>query len=267
MLVVVHQKLVFGLGAVGIGLIVMACTQDAQRPDLPTTLGNTEPVTIVGADGTSHAALSTAGACEDVGTFTGSALSVKMASNVESATWSAVDRPQPARFTIFASGSASELSNKTVDLATGVNTNFATCSHCFIVAIGCTGSDCSKAAFFYPRSGTAVFTKVASAANQPFEGRLENADLVQVVIDSSSDKSSVVPKGACMHVQTLSFSGTTSSTATSSTSTSSTTSSGASSGGEARLPSSSTSTSGTGSSGGGNEGLGRYNKAGELIAN
>ncbi len=206
MLDLVHRKIAFGLGALGIVGLLIACTEDAQRPDLPATLGNPEPIEIVGSDGTSHAALSANGGCEDVGALTAEQLTVKfIETGLESTTFSATDRPQPAKLTILASGDAAQLAGTTVNLAEGRNTNFQTCSHCFVVAIGC-GADCSKAAFFYPRSGTATFTKVAGGTGGSFEGRLENAELEQVTVDATTQVSTKVAKGACMRVPLITFS-------------------------------------------------------------
>ena len=197
-------KLVFAFGVVGIGLM-MACTQDAQRPDLPATLGSSEPVEVVSADGTSSA-LTAAGGCQDVGAFVGDALSARViTTDLETTSWVSSDRPQPVKVTLLASGTAKELVDKSTDLGTGVNANFATCSHCFVVAIGCAGTDCSRAALFYPRAGTATFTSLSTGPDRTFQGHLDDVELVQVTVERATQTSTPVAKGACMKVSSLTF--------------------------------------------------------------
>ena len=236
-----------GIGALGFGLVALfsgACTEDATRPALPsTTIGNPQRAEVVGASGTTSASLTAAG-CEDVGSFANTAVAAQLVdTNLESTTWTASDRPQPARMTVLASGVAASLVGKTVALGTGDNANFETCTHCFVVAIGC-GADCSKAAFFYPRAGTATFTALSAATGGTFQGHLENADLEQVTLDTGTDHSTPVPNGSCMHVTSLDFKATvaksptggSSGTAATTSSSSSSSSGGTSSGAPASTP-------------------------------
>jgi hypothetical protein len=253
MIEVVHLKLFFGV-ALGAGILALgACTKDAERPDLPATLGNPSPVEVVGNDGVSHSSLQ---ACEDFGTLSGSSAAIRLiGTSLASASFSAADRPEATKLTILASGDPALLVGKSTAVGTGDNANFATCTHCFVVAIGCAGSDCSRAALFYPRSGSATFAAVATAAGQTFEGKLENAELVQVTIDTQTQQSTAVAGGACIKVPSLDFQGTatlasvppaggtsgssqatTSSTSTSSTSSSTTSGHGGSSSGGVATP-------------------------------
>lgn len=232
----VHFKSVLGIGLGAIGVVlVAACTQDAQRPDLPPVLGNPNPVEVTGTSGVAHSSLQS---CEDFGALSGTTASVRLIANaLQSASFNAENRPQTTRLTVLASGDPKVLAGTSAAVGAGDNANFATCTHCFVVAIGCTGSDCSRAALFYPRAGTAKFSTVASAAGETFGGTLENAELVQVTIDTQTQRSTPVAGGACIKVPTLDFRGTapaaagdpssglTSSSSSSSSSTSSTASS------------------------------------------
>lgn len=200
-----RRELVFGLGTIGIGLL-FACTQDAERPDLPAVFGRAEPVAVLGPDGTARAALGAS--CEAVGTFRNEQPTVSLFEDqTQRAFWFQADRPQPLRLTVLAAGDVGPLVGKTVDLGSGPNANYATCSHCFIVAIGCQGSDCSRAALFYPRSGSATFTSVANGPGGVFEGHLDQTELVQVTIDSASNTSTPVANGGCMRAEQVSFKG------------------------------------------------------------
>jgi len=206
MLEIVHLKLCFGVALGAVVIVLGACTKDAERPDLPATLGNPNPAEVTGKDGVSHSSLQS---CEDFGALSGSSAAIKLiGASLASASFNALDRPQATKLTILASGDPAQLVGKTTAVGTGGNANFATCTHCFVVAIGCAGSDCSRAALFYPRSGSATFAAVANAAGQTFEGTLENAELVQVTIDTQTQASTAVPGGACIKVPTLAFRGT-----------------------------------------------------------
>jgi hypothetical protein len=201
----VHLKLVFGVGVVAL-VALAACTRDAERPDLPAILGNPNPAEVTSTDGVSHSSLQS---CEDFGTLAGDAAAIKLiGATLSSASFNAVARPQTTKLTILASGDPTQLVGKSAPVGTGDNANFATCTHCFVVAIGCAGSDCSRAALFYPRSGSATFASVATAVGQTFEGTLENAELVQVTIDTQTQTSTPVAGGACIKVPTLTFRGT-----------------------------------------------------------
>lgn len=201
-----HFKIAFGVGLGAVIAILAACTQDAKRPDLPAVLGNPDPAEVTGPDGVSRSPLA---ACDDFGTLSGSSATIRLiGSSLQSASFNATDRPQTTKLTILASGDPAQLVGKNTAVGTGDNANFATCTHCFVVAIGCGGSDCSRAALFYPRSGSALFTSVASQTGQMFEGTLENAELVQVTIDTQTQRSTPVVGGACIKVSTLTFGGT-----------------------------------------------------------
>lgn len=206
MLDLVHLKLAFGVALGAVVVALGACTKDAERPDLPATLGNPNPAEVTGKDGVSHSSLES---CEDFGALSGSSAAIKLiGTTLASASFNALDRPQTTKLTIVASGDLAQLVGKSAPVGTGENGNFATCTHCFVVAIGCAGSDCSRAALFYPRSGSATFAAVATAAGQTFEGTLENAELVQITIDTQTQRSAPVAGGACIRVPTLAFRGT-----------------------------------------------------------
>lgn len=206
MLDLVHLKLFFGVALGAVVVALGACTKDAERPDLPPTLGNPSPAEVIGKDGVSHSSLQS---CEDFGSLSGSSAAIKLiGTTLASASFNALDRPQTTKLTILASGDPTQLVGKSAAIGTGENANFATCTHCFVVAIGCAGADCSRAALFYPRSGSAKFAAVATAAGQSFEGTLENAELVQVTIDTQTQRSTPVAGGACIKVPSLDFRGT-----------------------------------------------------------
>jgi hypothetical protein len=202
----VHSRTAFGLAFGVIAVILAACTQDAERPDLPSVIGNPNPAEVIGKDGVSRSSLQS---CEDFGPLTGSSAAIRLiGTSLESASFNATDRPQTTRLTILASGDPKVLAGKAAPVGAGDNANFATCTHCVVVAIGCSGSDCSRAALFYPRSGSAMFASVATTGGETFEGSLENAELVQVTIDTQTQRSTPVAGGACIKVPTLSFRGT-----------------------------------------------------------
>lgn len=241
--IVVASGLVLAVLAVG------ACTQDAERPSLDGILGNPEPIQL-GGDNAARSSLS--GGCEDFGSLTGDALGVKITTSFQSTSYVPTSRPQPTKLTVIATGAAGAALGKSVPLGAGENKSFATCAQCVVVAIGC-GADCSRAAMFFPRSGTATITSLAQDdGSSVFAGRFENVELEQVTIDTKTQATTPVAGGACIRIPLMSFRGTPSATppagdggagGTSSSSGTTTSSSGGSSSGA--------SSSGTGSSTGG----------------
>jgi len=244
--IVVASGLVLAVLAVG------ACTQDAERPSLDGILGNPEPIQL-GGDNAARSSLS--GGCEDFGSLTGDALGVKITTSFQSTSYVPTSRPQPTKLTVIATGAAGAALGKSVPLGAGENKSFATCAQCIVVAIGC-GADCSRAAMFFPRSGTATITSLAQDdGSSAFTGRFENVELEQVTVDLKTQATTTVAGGACIRIPLLSFRGTPSAApppaGDAGASSSSGTSGGSSSGGSSSGGSSSGgSSSGTGSSSG-----------------
>ena len=113
-------------------------------------------------------------------------------------------RPVLSKIRVIASGDSSALVGRSAVLGAGTNVSFATCSHCLLVAVGCSPG-CASAALFYPRSGTATFTALASQPGQTFQGTFDNVELEQVVIDPVSLVSTPVPGGACFRIRNMTF--------------------------------------------------------------
>jgi biopolymer transport protein ExbD len=190
--------------------LVSACAEDEAAPPPPVAARGAVP----GAqDDPAPGVIGTPSAesCEPLGRRVGTSLRAKYLGGVQSVDFPLTNRPVPSRLAILAVGTASALSGKTVALGAADNGNYRTCTHCVVVALGC-GADCSTAAWFYPRSGSATFTAVAEAGGQAFNGKLTNVILEEVKVDPQTKTSSAVAGGACLHVQELSFESITGST-------------------------------------------------------
>jgi hypothetical protein len=204
---------VAAFGAVG----VLACTQASPAPDEtppgPATAGPQVTQTGEGSVG----ATKTGSTCEELGTLTATSLTGQLdqasTPDTQFTSFTLPNRPVTSKLKVLAVGGASDLVGKTAVLGADVNKSWASCTHCVIIAIGCTTeTDCSNAAFFFPRRGTGTFTALAGESGQPFVGSLDDVELEQVTIDPKTLASAPVLNGACMHVSKLSFSSTMTST-------------------------------------------------------
>jgi hypothetical protein len=150
--------------------------------------------------------------CEELGKIAGTALSAKLFTDRQSLLVPLANRPVTSRLGVIAVGTRTELQNKLAALGTGDNVNYETCSHCFAIALGCVQNDCKPGTWFYPKSGSAIFTAIATTSGEKFEGTFSDVTLEQVTIDWKTATSVPVPGGACMHVTELTFSATATST-------------------------------------------------------
>lgn len=197
-----HAAIVGGLSIVA---LASACSsEDEAPPAAPAPNRDPAPKQAEG-DITPSAPSATGPACEELGRLVGTSLEAKLMTPTErSIVLPLANRPAPSRLAVLASGAAGELVGKTVALGAAENASFETCTHCFVIALGC-AEDCSTAAWFFPRSGTATFTSVASDEGEPFEGVMRDVVLEHVRVDAATGASTPVPGGACLHVQELSF--------------------------------------------------------------
>ncbi len=207
----VLARVVLQIGSVtttAIALLLAACSSSGDPGGASPAVTNPPPQPgVTGNEGEVDPtpSPSTGSACEDLGRLTGTSIGAKLASETaRSIVLPLANRPVPSRLSIIAIGSAADLTGKTVALGAAENANYETCTHCFLVALGC-GTDCKSAALFYPRSGTATFTAVPSASGEPFKGTLTDVVLEEVKVDFSTNVSTKVEGGACLKVQELAF--------------------------------------------------------------
>lgn len=188
-------------------LLLGACSTSGDSGG--TSPGVTSPTQQPGATGNEGTAgpspSPTSGACEDLGRLAGTSMTAKLASETaRQIVLPLANRPVPSRLSIIAIGTSADLTGKTVALGAAQNANYETCTHCFLIALGC-GTDCKSAALFFPRSGSATFTAVPSASGEPFKGTLTDVVLEEVKIDFATSVSTKVEGGACLKVQELAF--------------------------------------------------------------
>ncbi len=125
--------------------------------------------------------------------------------NSEQTSFTLPNRPVATKVKVVGVGEASDLVGSGAVLGASVNGSYATCTHCLVVAIGCSATSCAGAALFFPRAGTGTFSAVGQRRGQPFAGKFTDVVLEQVTIDPETLASAPVPNGACMHVATLTF--------------------------------------------------------------
>ncbi len=91
-------------------------------------------------------------------------------------------------------------------LGVGAQSDWATCTHCLAVVVGCNGADCSTGTWFVASGGTARFDAVATRPGEAFTSQFDDVILEQVAVDPKTHHSTVVPNGGCFHVTSASFS-------------------------------------------------------------
>lgn len=237
--------------AIGITLLLAACSSgDDRAPTSPAVGAPTQQPGVTGSNDPGPApAPSNGAACEDLGRLVGTSITAKLASeSARAIVLPLANRPVPSRLSVIGVGTAADLVGKTVALGAAQNANYETCTHCFVIALGC-GTDCKSAAWFFPRSGTATFTAVPSADGEPFKGTLTDVVLEEVKVDFATNASTKVEGGACLHVQELAFDAIAASASGGTTTDGGTSSGGTSDGGASD-------DGGTGSSGGSGKGGG-----------
>lgn len=144
--------------------------------------------------------------CEALGTLVGSGLEASLASATRrSVAVPLVSRPTTTRVSVQGVGASADLSGKTIALGVAANVGNETCTHCLLIAVGCSADDCSNATYYFPRSGTATFTAVASSEGQPFGGRFRDVILDHVTIDPATSASHAAGDGRCLYVKDLAF--------------------------------------------------------------
>lgn len=241
-------------GLILVGL-VSACSGDDEedgpvaRPPRPLP-GSSSPTPTEG-DTTPAQALTNNGKCEELGSLVGATGQARyVSSDVRSLSLPLANRPVASRIAIVGIGTRSELLGVDTALGAAENANYETCTHCLVIAVGCT-TDCTAGTWFFPRSGKGTFTSVPNVSGDSFRGTFEDVTLEEVRVDFNTGRSTPVPLGACFHVSTLSFDAVAKSATTSGT-TSSSGGSTTSSGGSTTSSSGGTTSSsgGTGSSSG-----------------
>ena len=187
------------------GAVLLACTSSSggggdeptSTPALPSPQSSNGDVV----------APKTASGCEELGALSATSLTALLDSSGPSQTTSFAmpNRPSATKVKVIAVGDAADLVGKPAVLGASVNVSYATCTHCLVVAIGCTAAGCADAAFFYPRTGTGTFTSLAEQGGQSFAGTFTDVELEQVNIDPQTFASTPVVHGACMHLSSLTF--------------------------------------------------------------
>ena len=144
--------------------------------------------------------------CEALGSLVGSGLEASLASTTRrSVAVPLVSRPTGTRVSVQGVGASADLSGKTIALGVALNAANETCTHCLVISVGCSGDDCSNATYYFPRSGSATFTAVASAEGQPFGGRFKDVILEHVTIDPATGVSHAAGDAKCLYVKDLAF--------------------------------------------------------------
>jgi hypothetical protein len=203
------RVLAFAATLIG-GLRLVACTTDGPTgdPTLSDTAAQRPQVTQTADDGIGTGPVSAN--CERLGNLAASSLPGSLdtaaSPDVQFTGFSLPNRPARTKVKVLAVGSQSTLQGRAAVLGADANGSWRTCTHCVLIAIGCpTDTDCSGAAFFYPRRGTATLNAVATSLGQPYEGTLSDVELEQVSIDPVTLASVPVPNGACIHISNLTF--------------------------------------------------------------
>lgn len=263
--VLLHSTIAFGLVVLG---LVSACSdaeEEAPATRAPRPLpGASSPAPSEG-DTTPSQTTASAGKCEELGSLAGATGDARYVnSELRSLSLPLASRAVPSKIAVIGIGTRSQLLGTEAVLGAAQNANYETCTHCIVIAVGCT-TDCTAGTWFYPRSGKATFNAVPSVSGESFKGTFTDVTLEEVRVDFATGISTPVPSGACFHVSTLSFdavakseSGTTTSSSGTTTDSGTIDSGGGSSGGSSGEP---TSSGGTGSS----SGTGEAGKGGDTV--
>jgi hypothetical protein len=187
--------------------IAVGCAKDEQptRPAsgvfAPAASGRQQ-----GGENDTTATPANAAGCEALGTLVGNGLEASLVSATRrSVAVPLVSRPTATRVSVQGVGASGDLSGKTIALGVAANVGNESCTHCLLIAVGCAGDDCSGATYYFPRSGTATFTAVASAEGQPFGGRFSDVILEHVTVDSTTGATRSVGDNRCLYVKDLAF--------------------------------------------------------------
>jgi hypothetical protein len=165
--------------------------------------GGTINPTVSGQDATATGDASTE-VCEELGTLTATGV---VASYDADSRWfrgGLTGRPAATDLAVLAMGSPASLQGALATLGVGANDNFATCTHCLRVLLGCTATGCDQATSYLAKSGTALFNQVSSGPSQAFAGQFVDVTLRPVTIDPKTFVSTDIA-GRCFHLTSFSF--------------------------------------------------------------
>lgn len=188
------------------GAGLLACATQSTTDETTSTPGTAGPQNGGGA---TVGAPQSGSKCEELGDLSAPALSgtfdTTESPESETTSFTLANRPVASKVKVVAVGAPSTLVGSSAVLGASVNGSYATCTHCVVVAIGCTATSCAGAALFFPRGGAGTFTAVGQKRGQPFAGKFTDVTLEQVTIDPVTLASIPVVNGACMHLSSLTF--------------------------------------------------------------
>ena len=116
---------------------------------------------------------------------------------------SGVTEGTPTPFDDFVLAQFFSSAQGTFDLATGNNTNYATCDQCILVHENVDASSNPETVFFQDSGTVTVVEGNPTAATGA--GTIVKATLVEVTIDTASYQSTPVPNGRCIYISALLF--------------------------------------------------------------
>jgi hypothetical protein len=198
--------------------VAIACSSksaddsNSQGPSTPGLDDSGVAPAVKVTDGSADGADATSG-CAELGNLSATNLTASYDTSSRWFTGAVPGRPSLTELTVLAVGTPTNLQGNIVALGTGLNANYATCTHCMIVLAGCTATDCNGAKKFFAELGSAYFNQVSSGPGEPFAGQFANVTLREVTLDASYT-STDVPNGACLHLSSFAFSALTSASAT-----------------------------------------------------
>jgi hypothetical protein len=206
-------------GVLTLAAVVAACSTSANDPNGqggPGSPGLVDDSGVAPAvkvtDGSADGADATSG-CDELGSLKANNLTASYDTDSRWFTGAVPGRPSLTELTVLGVGSPSSLQGNIVALGTGLNANYATCTHCMMVLAGCTATDCTGAKKFFAELGSAYFNQVSSGPGEPFAGQFADVTLREVTLDANYT-STDVPNGACLHLTSFTFSALTPANAT-----------------------------------------------------
>lgn len=116
---------------------------------------------------------------------------------------SGVTEGTPTPFDDFVIAQFFSSAQGTFDLATGNNTNYATCDQCILVHENVDESSNPETVFFQESGTVTVVEGIPTEATGA--GTIVKAVLAEVTLDPSTYQSTPVPNGRCIYISTLLF--------------------------------------------------------------
>ncbi len=203
------------IAAIATALATSLAACDAASPDAPPTTADTRkevpPVAEATPGATAPQTLDAGTAepiptrCEELGELNASNIAAVIDGGEQWFWGPLVARPN-TRIGVIATAAAKTTVGSQISLATSIESNWQTCTHCIAVVVGCNGDDCSQATWFVAASGSARFDALATAAGEAFESRFDDVVLQQVTVDPATYHSTPAPGGGCFHLTKASFS-------------------------------------------------------------